>query len=312
VEESISGMMKVVKGSYSLLVMSAKKLIAVRDPYGMRPLCLGKIGNSYVVASETCALDTVRAEYIRDIEPGEIVVIEKSGIRSIRDNCIGKSKICVFEYIYFARSDSVINGSSVNEARRNTGRILAEEYPVEADMVIGVPDSGIDSAIGYADASGIPYGRGLIINRYVGRTFIQPTQSERTSAVRLKLNVLKDSVAGKRIVMVDDSIVRGTTCAKLVTMLKEAGATEVHMRISCPPFLYPCYFGTDIPSQDALIAVNHTIEETCKIIGADSLGYLSLENLSKILGDEKRDYCDACFSGKYPMEVPFNAKGGAC
>lgn len=303
VEDAIQGMMKVVKGAYSLVIMSPTKLIAVRDPYGMRPLCLGKIENSYVIASETCALDTVRAEFIRDIEPGEIVIIDKDGIRSIKDNCNKASNLCIFEYIYFARSDSIINGMSVHEARKNTGRILAEEYAVEADMVIGVPDSGIDSAIGYANASGIPYGIGLVVNRYVGRTFIQPTQVARAQAVRLKINVLKETVKGKRIIMIDDSIVRGTTCAKLVTMLKEAGATEVHMRVSSPPFTWPCFFGTDIPSKDQLLACNYSVEQIREMIGADSLGFLPVERLNEIVPNAKGGFCDACFTGKYPFEL---------
>lgn len=304
VETALAQAMKHLEGSYSLVMMSPQKLIACRDPQGMRPLCLGKLGeNTYVVASETCALDTVRAEFIRDVEPGEIIIIDKDGLRTIRDNCIGASRMCIFEYIYFARSDSIIAGQSVHEARKHTGRILAETDPVDADLVIGVPDSGIDAAIGYAQASGIPYGKGLVINRYVGRTFIQPTQEERKQAVRLKINALKQTVEGKRIIMVDDSIVRGTTCAKLVDMLREAGAKEVHMKISSPPFVWPCYFGTDIPSKDQLLACKYTVDEICKIIGADSLSFLPQERLKDIIPNAACGFCDGCFTGKYPYPV---------
>ncbi len=312
IEEAISRAIPYLKGSYSMVVMSPRKLIAVRDPWGIRPLSFGKTAHSYIFSSETCGLDTVDAQFVRDLKPGEIVTIDKDGIRTDESHCGGGHKICIFEYIYFARPDSVVEGISVYDARRRAGNFLSMEHPVDADIVIAVPDSGTDAAIGYAEQSGIPYGVGLIKNRYIGRTFIQPTQQQRVRAVRIKLNALKDTVRGKRVVMVDDSIVRGTTSQRIVQMIRDAGATEVHMRISCPPFLYPCYFGTDIPSQEMLIAVNHTVEETCKIIGADSLGYLSLENLSRILGGEGRDHCDACFTGNYPMDVPFNAKGGAC
>jgi len=306
VETALAQMMKIVKGSYSLIMMSPQKLIACRDPKGMRPLCLGKLNNSYVIASESCALDTVRAEFVRDIEPGEIIVIDKDGLRSIKDNCGEKSHVCVFEYIYFARSDSIIDGMSVYEARKNCGRILAETNPVvNADLVMGVPDSGIDAAIGYAEASGIPYGKGLVVNRYVGRTFIQPTQAQRATAVRLKINVLKDSVKGKKVVMVDDSIVRGTTSSKLVDMLREAGATEVHMRISSPPFIWPCFFGTDIPSRDQLLACKHSVEEIRQMIGADSLAFLPPERLRDIVPNIDGEFCQGCFSGKYPYEVEF-------
>lgn len=301
-ETALAEVMKDLKGSYSLVMMSPQKLIVCRDPQGMRPLCIGKIDNSFVVASETCALDTVRAEYVREVDPGEVVIIDVNGIRSIQSNCTDSraSQMCIFEYIYFARSDSIIEGMSVHEARKLTGKILAETYPVEADLVAGVPDSGIDAAIGYAQASGIPYGKALMINRYVGRTFIQPTQEQRATAVRLKINVMKDAVKGKRIVLVDDSIVRGTTCARLVNMLKEAGAKEVHMRISSPPFVWPCYFGTDIPSKDKLLACNYTIEEIRNMTGADSLGFMPVERLSEIVPNIRCKYCDGCFTGNYP------------
>ena len=303
VELALVEMMKYVEGSYSLVMMSPQKLMACRDPQGMRPLCIGKMAdNTYVIASESCALDTIRAEFIRDVEPGEVIVIDKNGLRSIRDNCQGHSRMCIFEYIYFARSDSIIEGQSVHEARKNLGKILAQTNPVDADMVIGVPDSGIDAAIGYALESGIPYGKGLVINRYVGRTFIQPTQAERKQAVRLKINALKQTVEGKRIIMVDDSIVRGTTSAKLVDMLREAGATEVHMRISSPPFTWPCYFGTDIPDKDQLLACKYSVDEICKMIGADSLVFLPAERLKETIPNAKCGFCDGCFTGNYPYE----------
>ena len=304
VETALAEVMKDLKGSYSLVMMSPQKLIACRDPQGMRPLCIGRIDNSFVLASETCALDTVRAEYVREVEPGEIVVIDADGMRTIRSNCGDPrtSRICIFEYLYFARSDSVIEGMSVHEARKLTGKILSETYPVDADLVAAVPDSGIDAAIGYAQAAGIPYGKALVINRYVGRTFIQPSQEQRTTAVRLKINVLKDAVKGKRIVLVDDSIVRGTTSAKLVEMLKEAGAKEVHMRISAPPFIWPCYFGTDIPSKEHLLACHYTVDEFCRMLGADSLGFMPVERLKEIVPEIRCGFCDGCFTGNYPYE----------
>ncbi len=304
IEEAVNRMMKIIKGSYSLIVMSPRKLIGCRDPYGMRPLALGKLDNSYILASETCAFDAIGAEFIRDLEPGEIVVIEDGEVTAITDNVSGKKGVCVFEYIYFARPDSEIDGISVYEARKNAGKVLAQEHPVEADLVFGVPDSGLCAAIGYSEESGIPYGYGLIKNRYIGRTFIQPTQSERQNLVKIKLNVLGDAVRGKRVVMVDDSIVRGTTIRDIVRMLKDAGALEVHVRISSPPFRYPCYFGTDVPSANHLIACRMTLDEIAKEIEADSLGYLSVEGVSKILPGRSNGYCDGCFTGKYPMDVP--------
>jgi amidophosphoribosyltransferase len=285
-------------------MMSPQKLIACRDPKGMKPLCMGKIENSYVFASETCALDTVRAEFVRELDPGEIVIVDVNGVRTIRDNCQDRkcAGMCVFEYLYFARSDSIIEGMSVHKARKLTGKILSETYPVDADIVAAVPDSGVDAAIGYAEASGIPYAKALMINRYVGRTFIQPTQEQRSTAVRLKINVIRDTVKDKKIVLVDDSIVRGTTCAKLVAMLKEAGAKEVHMRISAPPFIWPCYFGTDIPSKEHLMACNYTVDEIRDMIGADSLGFMPVERLPEVVPDINCGYCDGCFTGKYPYE----------
>lgn len=304
IEESVKRMMKIVKGAYSMIVMSPRKLIGCRDPYGMRPLSIGKLDNSYILASESCAFDAIGAEFIRELDPGEIVVIRGDEVEYIRDNVSAKNGVCVFEYIYFARPDSVIEGISVYEARKNAGKILAQEHPVEADLVFGVPDSGLCAAIGYSEESGIPYGYGLIKNRYIGRTFIQPTQSERQNLVKIKLNVLADAVKGKRVVMVDDSIVRGTTIRDIVRMLKEAGALEVHVRISSPPFKYPCYFGTDVPSSKNLIACQMELDDIAKAIEADSLGYLSIEGVSKILPGRCDGYCDGCFTGKYPMDIP--------
>lgn len=310
IEEAVNRAMYRVKGAYSLVIMSPSKLIAVRDDRGFRPLCYGKTEDGvYVVASESCALDAVGADFIRDIEPGEIVVFGKSGIKSIKDHCCKeKQSLCVFEYIYFARPDSVIDGCSVHNARLRAGAFLAKSYPVEADIVIGVPDSGIDAAIGYSRESGIPYGVGLIKNKYIGRTFISPGQKSRENKVRIKLNPIEEAVRGKRVVLVDDSIVRGTTCARLVKLVREAGAKEIHMRISAPPFRYPCFYGTDVDSGDMLIANRHTVDEIRDIIGVDSLGYLTLED-AKRLGDEGRcrGYCTACFNGEYPVEMKADA-----
>ena len=304
VEEAVARAMPYIKGAYSLLVMSPRKLIAARDPHGFKPLCIGKREDTWVVASETCALDTVGAEFIRDVEPGEIIVINEEGLTSDRRYChlTKKCSRCVFEYIYFARPDSVIDGVSVFNSRIMAGRILAQTHSVEADLVVGVPESGNDAAMGYALESGIPYGRAFVKNNYVGRTFIKPKQSMREQSVKIKLNVLKDAVKGKRIVMIDDSIVRGTTSGNIVQMLKNAGATEVHVRISSPPFKYPCYFGTDIPNRDQLIANHHTIEEIGELMGADSLGYLDLDRMGEMV--EGLDYCEACFNGNYPIEPP--------
>lgn len=307
VEEAVNKAMYNIKGAYSLVIMSPSKLIAVRDENGFRPLCLGKTEDGgYVVASESCALDAIGADLIREIEPGEIVVIEKDGIRSIKDHCSkADHKICIFEYIYFARPDSVIEEKSVHEARLRAGACLAMEHPVQADVVIGVPDSGIDAAVGYSRQSGIPYGIGFIKNKYIGRTFIAPGQKSRENKVRIKLNPISDTVKGKRVVLIDDSIVRGTTSARIVKLLRDAGATEVHMRVSAPPFMNPCYYGTDIDSRDALIACQHSIEEIAEIIGVDSLGYLSVDNLSMLIGArDKCGYCDACFTNNYPTQIP--------
>ncbi len=306
IEEAVERAVGRLKGAFSIAVMSPKKLIAARDPFGFRPLSLGKLGNSYVVASETCAFDSIGAEFVRDLLPGEIIVIDETGVRSIQTYCgTEKSAMCVFEYVYFARPDSVLEGASVHRARLRAGEFLWKEHPVSADVVVGVPDSGLDAALGLSRASGIPYGVGFIKNRYVGRTFIQPNQADRTNSVKIKLNVLNDTVRGKRVILVDDSIVRGTTSKRIVNLIREAGAKEIHMRISCPPFMNPCYFGTDIDSRDKLIACRMSVDEIAKEIGADSLGYLSVESVRKIAGSEaKCGFCDGCFTGNYPCAVP--------
>ena len=303
-EIAVRNAMKKIKGAYALVISSPRKMIGARDPWGFKPLCIGKRDNTYLLASESCAIAAVGAEFVRDVKPGEIVTITKNGIASDMSMAIPEEEQarCIFEYIYFARTDSTIDNVNVYHARITAGKALAESYPVEADLVVGVPDSGLVAAKGYSEASGIPYGMAFHKNSYVGRTFIKPTQSERESSVKIKLNVIEEVVKGKRIVMVDDSIVRGTTCANIIKMLKKAGATEVHVRISSPPFLYPCYFGTDVPSNEQLIAHSHTTEQIREMIGADSLGYMEIDKLKDMVGDLK--YCDACFTGKYPIEVP--------
>ena len=302
VEEAVQRTAEKIKGAYGLVVMSPRKLIGVRDPYGIKPLCLGKRENAYVLASESCALEAVGAQFIRDLEPGEILTITKDGIQPSVFLPQKKHSHCVFEYIYFARLDSTIDGVRIYDARIRAGKSLAKSYPARADLVTGVPESGLPAAKGYSEASGIPFGFAFYKNSYIGRTFIKPTQEERESGVRLKLSVLGSVVKGKRIVLVDDSIVRGTTIANLIHMLKEAGALEVHVRISSPPFLHPCYFGTDVPSNDQLIAFSHSTEEICKMIGADSLGYMQIEFLEGMAGN--LPLCKACFDGNYPMEIP--------
>ena len=307
IEQAVNQAMRRVKGAYSLVIMSPSKLIAVRDAHGFRPLCYGKTEDGrYVVASESCALDAVSAKFIRDIRPGEIVVFDQDGARSITDHCgEADGSLCVFEYIYFARPDSVIDGCSVHNARMRAGAFLALEHPVQADVVIGVPDSGLDAAVGYAKQAGIPYEIGFIKNKYIGRTFIQPGQKSREDKVKIKLNPIADVVRGKRVVMIDDSIVRGTTSARIVKLLREEGAKEIHMRVSAPPFLNPCYYGTDIDSRENLIAASHSVEEIAKIIGVDSLGYLSVESVKQIAkGLHGTGYCTACFDGAYPTEIP--------
>lgn len=305
VEEAVSRAMDKIKGAYSLIVMSPRKLIGARDPYGFRPLCIGKRDNAYILASETCALDTIGATFVRDVEPGEIVTITpQKGIESDKSHCLPKDQEarCIFEYIYFARPDSHFDGVSIYQARIQSGRFLAMDSPVEADLVVGVPESGNAAALGYSLQSGIPYGTAFVKNGYVGRTFIKPGQSSRESSVRVKLNVLKEAVNGKRVIMIDDSIVRGTTSDRIVKMLRDAGAKEVHMRVSSPPFLHPCYFGTDVPAAEQLIAHNRTIEEIRRVIGADSLAYLKTERLGEMIGG--MGHCTACFTGEYPIAPP--------
>lgn len=301
VEEAILKTASRLRGAYGLVIASPRKLIGVRDPLGLKPLCLGKRNNSYVIASESCALSAIGAQFVRDILPGEILTISREGITSNLQLCQNKQAHCIFEYIYFARLDSQLDGISVYESRLRAGEALARSYPADADLVTGVPDSGITAAQGYANASGIPFGLAFYKNSYIGRTFIKPTQKERESGVRLKLSVLKDAVKGKRIVLVDDSIVRGTTIANLIRLLKQAGARSVHVRISSPPFLYPCYFGTDVPSNKHLLASSHSVEEIRQIIGADSLGYLKVEDLSGLVN--KLPLCQACFDQNYPINV---------
>lgn len=303
VEEAVSRAMKKIRGAYSLVIMSPRKLIGARDPQGFKPLCIGKRDNAYILASESCALDTIGAEFVRDVLPGEIVTITDNGIHSDRTFCREEQTArCVFEYIYFARPDSVFDGVGVYHSRIYAGKCLAKDSPVDADIVIGVPESGNAAALGYSMESGIPYSMAFVKNSYVGRTFIKPKQSSRESSVRVKLNVLREAVEGKRVIMIDDSIVRGTTSSLIVGMLREAGAREVHMKVSAPPFLHPCYFGTDIPSDDQLIAHNRTEEEICRLIGADSLSYLKAERLKEMAGG--LPICTACFTGDYPIEPP--------
>ena len=307
IEEAVSKAMDKLSGGLCLLLMSPSKMIAARDRYGLHPICYGQRENGqYVIADETCALDSVGATFIRELEPGEIIVFSGNSVKSIKDHC-GEcdERLCIFEYIYTARPDSIIGDLAVHKARRRAGKLLAKAHPVEADIVVGVPDSGLDAAIGYAAESGIPYGIGLIKNKYIGRTFIAPGQDIREDKVKIKLNPIRDTVEGKRVVLVDDSIVRGTTCAKLVKLLKSAGAIEVHLRSSSPAFINPCYYGTDIDSKDALIACNHTVEEITRITGADSLGYLRLEDVTKICKDSScNGFCTACFDGNYPTDIP--------
>ncbi|MBO5450868.1 MAG: amidophosphoribosyltransferase [Lachnospiraceae bacterium] len=305
VEEAVGRAMKKIKGAYSLIVMSPRKLIGARDPFGFKPLCIGKRDNCYILASETCALDTIGAEFVRDVEPGEIVTISpEKGIESDKSMCLPKEEHarCIFEYIYFARPDSVIDGVSVYHSRILAGKFLAMDSPVEADIVTGVPESGNCAAMGYAMQSGIPYGTAFVKNTYVGRTFIKPKQKSRESSVQVKLNPIREVVEGKRVIMIDDSIVRGTTSDRIVKMLRDAGAKEVHVRISSPPFLWPCYFGTDVPAREQLIAYNRTVEEIRQIISADSLGYLGLDRLIELV--DGLPICKGCFTGKYPMEPP--------
>ena len=303
IEEAILKTMKKIKGAYSLIIASPKKLIGVRDPHGFKPLCLGKKDNAYILSSETCALDIIGAKFIRDIEPGEIVTISDGQVFSNKSNCIREEnrRRCIFEYIYFAREDSYIDGVSVYNARLKSGEFLAEDFPVEADIVIGVPNSGNTAAKGYSRKANIPFAEAFVKNSYIGRTFIKPDQKERNIAVNLKLNVLKEVVKDKRIVLIDDSIVRGTTSKEIISLLKNAGAKEVHIRISSPPFLWPCFFGIDVPKREELIAYNHNKKEICNLLGADSLEYLKIERLSQLV--DNIGICKGCFTGKYPIKV---------
>jgi amidophosphoribosyltransferase len=311
IESSIKNTMSLLKGAYALVVTTGDSLIGIRDPHGLRPLCIGKLEDGYVLASESCALDVLDAEFIRDVEPGEIVVIDKEGMKSVEPSSWCQKHLCVFELIYFARPDSILDGDSVYEFRQNAGRLLAKQRKIEADMVIPVPDSGVPSAIGYAKESGIPYGEGLVKNRYIGRTFIQPTQEMRENAVKIKLSPLRQNIEGKRVIMIDDSIVRGTTCKRIVEQIKKAGAKEVHVCITSPPVQYSCYFGIDTPYREYLIGANMTVDEIRDYLGADSLTYLGLDELREACGG-KSQFCKACFDGRYPMEVPIECPPSKC
>lgn len=310
IEQAIEKTMEEIAGAYSLLVMSSTKLIAVRDPWGFRPLCMGSLNDGYVFASESCALDAVGATFLRDLEPGEIVVIDSKSVSqtgpvSIKTHCKKeKSSLCVFELIYFARPDSIVDSIHIHSARLRAGAFLALEHPAQADVVIGVPDSGLDAAIGYARQSGIPYGLGFIKNKYIGRTFIQPSQRDREDTVRIKLNPVVSTVKGKRVVLIDDSIVRGTTSKRIVRLLRDAGAKEIHFRSSAPKFLYPCYFGTDIDSSTDLFAYKYDDEQMREQLDVDSLGFLSSENVTKLADHPCIGFCTACFTGKYPCPEP--------
>jgi len=304
IEDAIDQAMNDIEGAYSLVMMSPTKLIAVRDPHGFRPLCMGNLDGDIIFASESCALDSIGAEFVRDIEPGEIVVADKDGVRSIKTHCGKKSNLCVFEYIYFARPDSVIEGASVHKARLQAGIFLAMQHHVDADVVIGVPDSGLDAALGCSSQSRIPYGIGFIKNKYIGRTFIQPTQEERDKAVRIKLNTIESTINKKRVILIDDSIIRGTTMRRIVNLVRETGAREVHLRISSPPFMNPCYFGTDISSRENLISCKMNTKEICEYLGADSIGFLSIDHVTKIAENAKCGFCDGCFTGYYPIPEP--------
>lgn len=306
IEAAVFSAMNILEGAYSIILMAEDKMLAVRDKHGFRPLCYGVTSDgTYVIASESCALDAVGASLIRDIRPGEIVVFDKTGVHSIEDNCNkAEEALCIFEYIYFARPDSVIDGRSVHQARLRAGKFLAKDHPVDADIVIGVPDSGIDGAIGYSGACNIPYGIGFIKNKYIGRTFISPVQEMREELLKIKLNPVRSTVTGKRVILVDDSLVRGTTSARIVKLLKDAGAKEVHLRITAPPFVNPCYYGTDIDSKANLIACKHTVDEIARIIGVDSLGYLKEEHLPFLADDTgSGKYCTACFTGEYKTKI---------
>ncbi|HVA37472.1 MAG TPA: amidophosphoribosyltransferase [Candidatus Dormibacteraeota bacterium] len=307
--ERIQSLMRRMEGSYSIVMATADQLIAFRDPWGIRPLCIGRLGDGWVVASESCALATVGAEYVREIEPGEIVCIDDAGLRSARSEVVRKPSFCVFEYIYFSRPDSIMAGRSIYIARHAMGRQLAKEHPADADVVMAVPDSAVPGGIGYADESGLPYVEGLIKNRYIGRTFISPDQSMRARGVKLKFNPLVENLRGKRVVVVDDSIVRGTTTRNIVRLIRDAGAVEVHVRITSPPMIHPCFLGVDTASYDELIAANKTVEEIREHIGADSLGYLGLKGLLASTGRPPSDFCTGCLSGRYPEVIAEHVEG---
>lgn len=307
IENGIKNTMSLLKGAYALVLTTGNSLIGIRDPHGLRPLCIGKLSDGYVLASESCALDVIDAEFVRDVEPGEIVIINEEGLKSIEPASYCQKHLCVFELIYFARPDSVLDGDNVYDFRVKTGQLLARQKKIEADMVMPVPDSGIPAAIGYARESGIPYGEGLVKNRYIGRTFIQPTQEMRENAVKVKLSPLKHNLEGKRVILIDDSIVRGTTSKRIIEQVKKAGAKEVHLCITSPPVRYSCYFGIDTPYRKYLIGAQKTVDEICEYLGADSLTYLGEEELREACG-HKSQFCKACFNGKYPMEVPIDSE----
>ncbi len=305
-EEALIESIGQVSGAYSLLVMTKDSLIAARDPHGFRPLALGRLGDAHIVCSETCALDLIGATYVRDIEPGEVVVITESGVQSRRPFPPGVPSHCVFEHVYFSRPDSYVFGRSVNETRTGFGQQLARETGIAADVIVPVPDSGVCAASGYAETADIPFRMGLIRNHYVGRTFIEPQQAIRHFGVRVKLNPVRDILEGKRVVLIDDSLVRGTTSRKIVKMVRAAGAREVHVRISCPPTISPCFYGVDTPRRSELIAATHTVEEIRRYLNADSLAYLSLEGMLSVLGEQKQSYCTSCYTGQYPVAFPRN------
>jgi amidophosphoribosyltransferase len=300
---AIADALNQVEGAYSLLLLTPDEIFAIRDPRGFRPLSIGRLNGAWVAASETCAFDLIDAEYVREVEPGEMVRISRSGIESIRFAPEKQNQFCIFEHVYFSRPDSVIFGKPVNETRERLGRLLAQEHPVDADIVVPVPDSGVPAAVGYAAESGIPFRMGLIRNHYIGRTFIEPSQAIRDFGVKLKLNPIRRMIEGKRVILVDDSIVRGTTSRKIVRLVREAGATEVHVRVSCPPTISPCYYGVDTPRREELIAANNSVEEICKYLGADSLGYVSLKSLRAAVEDTKGNFCTSCYTGTYPTEL---------
>ena len=308
VEEAIVDSVSQVQGAFSFLMLTKDQLVAVRDPHGFRPLALGRLGEAYVVCSETCAMDLIGASYVRDVEPGEVLVIDAEGVRSLKPFPPAPLAHCVFEHVYFARPDSMVFGRSVNEIRTNLGRILAREHRLEADVVVPVPDSGVCAAVGFADEAGIPLRMGLIRNHYVGRTFIQPQSSIRHFGVKVKLNPVRSILEGRRVILVDDSIVRGTTSRKIVGMVRAAGAKEVHVRISCPPTISPCFYGVDTPSRNELIAATHSVDEIRDFLGADSVGYLSLEGLLAAVGPGRNGYCRSCYTGHYPVEFPRDEK----